>query len=290
MRYSTTSDCACQAFGSARAFAILREIGYEWCDYGTPYSIYDYHKKTIFNQPMSEFEAFFRQEHENAKAAGMHIGQVHAPFPTYPESGDPDECRDMIEAIKKSITASAIMESPYLVIHGAMPLGWRPDEDPAKTREINARIFDELIPVARQAGVKLALENMPCVGIPTCTPEMLCDYIDMMKAPDVMCACLDTGHANITGIDPGQFARKLGDRLQVLHIHDNDSKGDQHTLPFIGNVNWGRFFSALHDIGYAGTLSYEADHFQLLPPKEFYPLFETHLLNVLKKLVEVYYK
>ncbi len=283
MRYSTTTYRPFSLYSPEKALILLKEIGYDAIDYGSPCALYRWGKETIFDKSTAEFEAYFAHHAACAKAADLMIGQVHAPFPTWPESNDEAEFRGMMEAIKKSIRATAIMEAPYLVIHCAMRKGWAPDDDPAATRALNYKVFEELIPVAEREGVYLALENMPCRGIPTCTPEEMCDYIDMM-ASDRLVACLDTGHANITGVDCGDFARALGHRLKVLHIHDNDGRSDQHITPYMGTVNWKSFMQGLRDIGYQGTLSLESDSFPRYADEFMFPTYAEFELNVLKKL------
>ena len=58
------------------------------------------------------------------------------------------------------------------------------------------------------------------------------------------------------------------DRLRSLHVHDNDFNGDQHTLPFTRNMNFELIPAALHDIGYEGDFTFEADNFlKVLPPE-----------------------
>ncbi len=188
-----------------------------------------------------------------------------------------------MDAIKRSIRATAIMEAPYLVVHCAMRCGWAPDDDPVVTRALNYKVFEELLPVAEQEGVTLALENMPCRGIPTCTPEELCDYIDMMDSPRLV-ACLNTGHANITGIDCGDFARALGHRLKVLHIHDNDGKSDQHITPYFGTVNWESFMQGLKDVGFDGRLSLESDVYPRFRDARMFSAYATFELDVLKSM------
>lgn len=283
MTYSTTTYTPFGLYGPEKTFALLKEIGYDALDYGSPCSLYAWGQETVFDASATAFEAYFAHHAACAKAADIAIGQVHAPFPTWPESQDPTEFRGMMEAIKKSIRATAIMGAPYLVVHCAMRRGWAPDDDPAASRALNYRVFEELIPVAEREGITLALENMPCRGIPTCTPEELCDYIDMMGSSRLV-ACLDTGHANITGIDCGDFARALGQRLRVLHLHDNDGISDQHVTPYHGTVNWESLMQGLRDIDYQGTLSLESDVLPRFKEEQLFPVYAEYELNVLKKL------
>jgi sugar phosphate isomerase/epimerase len=51
----------------------------------------------------------------------------------------------------------------------------------------------------------------------------------------------------------------LGHRLQALHIHDNDKKGDTHQIPFSMQIDFAPIVKALHDIGYQGYFTLEAD-------------------------------
>ena len=49
----------------------------------------------------------------------------------------------------------------------------------------------------------------------------------------------------------------LSDGLHSLHIHDNDYRGDQHTIPFCGKIDWSRVTEALGEIDYDGDFTYE---------------------------------
>ena len=74
--------------------------------------------------------------------------------------------------------------------------------------------------------------------------------------------CLDVGHSALIGEEPQDAIRYLGkERLQALHVHDVDYITDLHTLPFVGKLEWNNICQALHDIGYEGELTFEADGF-----------------------------
>lgn len=36
------------------------------------------------------------------------------------------------------------------------------------------------------------------------------------------------GHAKASGVDYGEFVDRFGDRIRVVHLHDNDGTGDDH--------------------------------------------------------------
>jgi sugar phosphate isomerase/epimerase len=95
------------------------------------------------------------------------------------------------------------------------------------------RTFDELEPVARRAGVRIALEN----GVPANFSSIR--RVFGLYGPDYVGLCYDSGHGNVvgTGLD---FLDECKDRLIAVHLHDNDGASDQHRLPWMGTVDWER--------------------------------------------------
>lgn len=84
-------------------------------------------------------------------------------------------------------------------------------------------------------------------------------YIDTLDSEQIT-ACLDIGHATLVEQqdEPWGFIRALGhDRLGALHVHDTDYRGDLHTHPYNGIINWGEVTRALGEIDYQGDLTYE---------------------------------
>ena len=91
------------------------------------------------------------------------------------------------------------------------------------------------------------------------------DRINERHHASVLGFCFDTGHANLVGIDFESFLITLGDRLKVLHIHDNDGVMDLHQLPFTftktrenrPSTDWDGFVKGLRQIHFDGVLSFE---------------------------------
>lgn len=126
------------------------------------------------------------------------------------------------------------------------------------------------IEAAKKAGVKVAVENMIDFGRRHrryCGGDIyeLIDLVETIHDPDVG-ICIDTGHANISGMQPGDAIRAVGKHLFAVHINDNHSKlgQDEHLLPFFGDIDWKNVMQALADVGYAGHLTYEI-HPQRVP-------------------------
>ena len=129
-----------------------------------------------------------------------------------------------------------------------------------------------LVPILKQCGVKACLENLyESVGGRTtegvcANPEDAIWYIDTLNAyagEELFGFCLDTGHLQLVGRDPYEFITRLGSRIKVLHLHENNGKEDTHQLPFtFGNgdgrgADWDGVLRGLKEIGYQGTLSFE---------------------------------
>lgn len=55
--------------------------------------------------------------------------------------------------------------------------------------------------------------------------------------------------------------KALGQRLQALHIHDNDQWHDLHQIPFSMKIDFNEIVKALKYTGYNGYFTLEADQF-----------------------------
>ena len=139
----------------------------------------------------------------------------------------------------------------------SMRADWSPDASPRVWRNVDAlrRSLDEILPVARGLGIPLALENMPGD-----TWEVL-DRLFDETPPDLVGLCYDSGHANIDvpghPADGIEHLERHLDRLQALHLHDNDGSGDQHLPPFYGSVDWPRIMDDIRRSAYKRVISFE---------------------------------
>ena len=52
-----------------------------------------------------------------------------------------------------------------------------------------------------------------------------------------------------------------GGRVKAVHIHDNGHRADDHTLPYLGKLDWNAITSALGEIGYAGDFTFEVTNY-----------------------------
>lgn len=127
------------------------------------------------------------------------------------------------------------------------------------------RSLDELEPTARDLGVKIAVENLiDFVGVQEGAAQIdsARDNFDLIEtlfaeyAPDFLSLCYDSGHANL-GCDRMERLDAVKERLDVLHLHDNDGTRDDHRLLFQDSINWVRLAELIASSSYTKPLSFE---------------------------------
>ena len=112
------------------------------------------------------------------------------------------------------------------------------------------------IPVARDLGVKIAIENVGNDFIQT--PEQAVDYLDAIGSEWVAWH-FDIGNVGRRGPAAEQWIPLLGKRLNRIHIKDYsaappDAAGKVAARPKLldGDTNWPAVMAALDKVGYAG--------------------------------------
>ena len=197
---------------------------------------------------------------------GVPIVQTHAPF-SFKGWDDRSTFEDFIyPAIVRAIKVSAVMGAQCIVVHPLHYWRYRGNEEEILNR--NMEFYRSLIPVCKEYGIKVGIENMfqrdklrgNYIIHDTCsTVTEFCRYIDTLDS-EYMVACLDVGHVGLPSgnLEAWDFIRILGhDRLQALHIHDNDYTNDQHLVPYAGKIDWMEVTKALGEIDYSGDFTYE---------------------------------
>ena len=235
---------------------------------------------------------------EIADRMGFPIVQTHAPASFKSDHyKDPALFESVVVArVCRSIEIAGIFGVKNIVVH---PLQYLPYCDCAEQLfELNMNYYRRLIPVAQKAGVKIAVENMfqrdprrKYILPSTCSrPEEMIRYHDTLNSEWITC-CLDLGHVGLPNqqLEAYDFVRALGsDRLQSLHVHDNNYQQDLHTLPYLGIMDWPEICKALGEINYQGDLTYELDLSLLKKQDEsFLPIWAGFMADVGKHLMEM---
>ena len=189
---------------------------------------------------------------------GFHAVHTEFRFNWNLASPDPETRRFAGAANEMVIRAAAQLGARHVVLHPGQELA---EGEPASDQlQRSLESLCRLGPVAGEAGVLLAVENLP----PGYVGSSLSDMEELLGAldPTVFGFCCDTGHAAVSGEGPAAFVRAFAPRLLGIHLHDNGGQ-DDHLFPGLGNIDWAEFFAALREIGYTLPITVEA-----LPPPD----------------------
>ena len=198
----------------------------------------------------------------------------------YPNTmdGDLDKRGAAVEHLKVLIQASAKL--------GVNMVTTFIGRDQTKTVEENLELVQQVWPpivaLAEQCGVKIAIENCPMLFGPDQWPGGQ----NLMTTPAIWKKVFDLLPSKYLGLnyDPSHFDWQMIDYIQpiytfrdkIFHVHYKDIKLfrdrlDQvgimayplefmsPKLPGLGDVDWGRYVSALTDIGYDGPTCIEVE-------------------------------
>ena len=246
MRLSINTNAIGKRFSELEFFQMIAQAGFEAVDYSFC-GFWDADSPWQLN----DREAYAARLVEAAKQNGLCLTQAHAEC-VY-NWDDPNVIDEkIIPTVKENIRLCSLLGIDKMVVHGLSHPAVR---TPVEVKlEANIRYFNELKPVARQYGVKIALENLRYV----CTTPDEYEYLMNTLDDDVFIACVDLGHSVIAGQDITQVIRRLGhDRVKLMHCHDNALVTDDHMIPGTGKINWGDVLQALADIRYTGDFSLE---------------------------------
>ncbi len=196
----------------------------------------------------------------------------------YPNPLDPDEGhrRRVTDHLKKVIAAAPLL--------GVRVVNTFIGRDRARPLEANwphlKTVWPDVLRDAEAHGVNIAIENCPMLF----TGDEWPGGHNLAVSPAVWRALFtdlgsphlglnfDPSHLVWQRIDYARCIREFGSR--IFHVHAKDTRIDEdklyvlgvlglgwHTpkLPGLGDVDWGRFFSALTDTGYRGAVCIEVE-------------------------------
>ncbi|MBR3624544.1 MAG: sugar phosphate isomerase/epimerase [Selenomonadaceae bacterium] len=235
--------------------------------------IYRFSINRFFEKTVKESEAFFTPHKEALEQAGIDVWQMHMPYPVYVPKGS----RRLNEYLRRTVAPKSMLlcrffGCKHIVIHGFKLAYYVGSEE--KEWEATEEFLEELAPLAKELGVTMCIENLYDGVGDRLTEGPCCDAVKAVKRIDAMNEkygaevlgfCFDTGHGNLAHLDFEEFITTLGDRLKVLHIHDNDGWRDLHQIPFVftktrenkSATDWEGFIRGLKNINYKGVLNFE---------------------------------
>ena len=254
---STEIFSAARVIGEEKAIELYAKAGFDAWDFSMfQMGAYDWTNKKLMDtgHPLQgkDYAEFAKRLRKIGEDNGIHCNQSHAPFPS--------SCQPIRDRLKRAIECTAIAGGKICIIHPC-------NNDPA---EKNAEMYFELLPFAKEHGVKIATENMwnwdrendhACRAACSHHDDFLA-HIKAVNDPDFV-ACLDIGHSEMRGLDTSarEMILTLGEHLQALHIHDIDKHHDSHQIPFSLNVDFETVIRSLKEIDYKGYLTLEAEQY-----------------------------
>ncbi|SHG65724.1 sugar phosphate isomerase/epimerase family protein [Bradyrhizobium erythrophlei] len=109
------------------------------------------------------------------------------------------------------------------------------------------RALDTLAPLARQAGIRLFIENMPFAFLPDA--ESLMKVVDGY-GDDSIRVIYDVANAHFIGEAPTEGLRHVRDRLSLVHFSDTTRRSYKHDPLGCGDVPLAGIASVLKEVGY----------------------------------------
>lgn len=221
---------------------------------------------SIFNG--DDWEEQAKKTRKIAEDNGVKIVQAHAPFHFVGIADERKREQEIYPLIIRSVKCASLMGAKIIIVHpfhGLRAFGVHGYDQ--KMKEINFDFYRRLIPVAKEWGIKVAIENMwdndPIKGYiihSACSrAEEFIEYYDTLNSEYIV-GCLDIGHVGLSSYEdePWKFIYALGSkRINTLHIHDNDYVHDQHFPIYRGRIDWDKVMTALGEIDYQGDFVYE---------------------------------
>lgn len=263
MKISTTNSFLAKEYGQRKALEMIAGAGFDCLDMYFGYMAKD--DQNEFLQPGAK--DLCKDLRRRAEELGIFYNQAHAPYRMDHKPWLEGDREHILNRYRVSFELAGILGVRNVVVHPLHCMNYF-DHDPAWILEKNVEYYSALIPMAQDAGVKIAIENMwrrnrynKAICNSACaSPYEHRDYVDACNAvAPVFVACLDVGHSVLTNYDPVKAIEVLGSRLDALHIHDVDGVGDNHTRPLTQIVDFYGIVDALGRVGYKGEFTLEAD-------------------------------
>lgn len=219
----------------------------------------------------TEAEAKELAAYAKAKGVGLRSFATGAGWGKWLCADDPAERAEAIEFVKKYLQLAAWMGvETVLVVPGATRVAW--DASHAEVSYLNAwknatASIRELVPVAEELGVNLALENVwNRFLISPMEWKLFLDQFSSKRVGiyfDAANCCLNCR--------PQDFPEILGGYIKAVHLknfEESDCAGGLHGFGddlFKGVVDFKALFAALDKINYAGPCTVEMIPFSRLP-------------------------
>lgn len=243
---------------------IIKKAGFDAYDY-TMFDMGENLNKKVNFAFMDDYKEKALELRKYADSIGLICNQAHAIFPSF-FLGNEELTKKKIKQTIKCMEIASILGAKIIVVH--------PENN--ATPEENMVFYKRLEPYCSKFNIKIGVENMwnwkngdPVCSEAACSyPDNFITHLQLLNSPWFV-ACVDVGHAEMMpNTSAPEMIRQLGNYVQALHIHDNDTIRDYHRIPYSNKIDFSAIIEALKDINYQGDITLEVDNFACFFPKD----------------------
>ena len=284
MKLSVELYTLAQRFGDFKAIEMAKEAGFDAIDY----SYYDAKEcEEILGDGYREYAEKLRKHLDEV---GIVCNQAHAPF-SFRYGMENNISEEKYLWMTRALESASILGAKNIVVHSiTVP-------DGVDFEKYNIEYYKSFIPYCEKFGIHVAVENLffrdnkrKIINGKLGSPEELSGIVEKINSPWIV-ACVDIGHAALTGYEPEDFIKKMNPSvLKALHVQDNDYLDDRHILPYTGELNWEAIMESLKKAEYDGDLTFEITKFLDKFPDDLLPEAMSFAAFVGKHLVSIYNK
>lgn len=260
-----------------KTLAMFKKAGFDGIDFGF--------SKEYFEDGKWE-ERTYRVK-ECLEKEGMVCTQVHLPYYGIFESSElyrEEKEYEILSAFK----SMSILGAKWGAYHPMSSTNF--EYDPKRAMVDNKEKLKRYLEEASKFNVGIAIENLPI--FPDCPQynfftsnyEDHCELVDSFKS-DLVGVCWDFGHANLMPYDKAKVLDIMGERVKIVHMHNNTEMCDLHIAPCIGTAKWEELVPILVKNKFTGSFALEINMKIITPQmKEAYVEFCSKAADEMLKL------
>jgi len=166
----------------------------------------------------------------------------------------PEISKLALKSAKEEIVLANKIGAKRIIIHSGYKDEPENETAVAKNFEILIKNLKGIVKFGKKCGIKIGLENAFGPDNLCRKPEDLLKVLNLVKGLGIT---FDIGHANLIGLNPIKYFKKIKDFVINIHIHDNDGIADQHALIGKGNINFKEFLRECKNSNYYGPFILE---------------------------------
>lgn len=186
------------------------------------------------------------------REAGLEVWSVHLPYSRTLDISvlDDEKREENVRYMKEMIRVAGIFKPRYLVLHpSSEPI--YPDEREQRLVNSHASI-GKLVPVAKEIGAVLCVENLPR----TCLGQSGEEMMRLIDGYDEVGLCFDTNHLLYQSHSDYLKAVAKG-KIKTVHLSDYDFADERHLIPGKGLIDNKALWTGIKENGYEGIMMFE---------------------------------